>query len=62
MKTNLDYIGFHCGDVVRLRDSPRHEGEVVAVFNWTVRVKWFGTSWKSDESPTDLEVVESRRR
>jgi hypothetical protein len=54
--TSLEQIGFRCGDVVRHRDG-RHEGVVLAAFNWTVRVRWVETRWLSDEAPEDLVLV-----
>jgi hypothetical protein len=59
--TSLDHIGFRCGDVVRHRGG-RHEGVVLAAFNWTVRVRWTETRWLSDEAPEDLVLVREAER
>lgn len=40
---------------VRLKCDPRHEGEVVASFHNTIRVRW-PNGWLSEHGPDELEV------
>ena len=60
MATSTTIIGLHCGDTVRLRYDPRHEGTVQAVIHNRVRVSWNYTTWISDEEPQDLERVHDK--
>lgn len=55
MATSSTIIGLHCGDKVQLRGDPRHVGTVIAIIGGTVRVRWQGTTWISDEKPENLE-------
>lgn len=60
MSSSLDAIGYRTGDIVRERDG-RHTGTVVAVFEWTVRVRWEETGHKTDFSPDEIELIERAR-
>lgn len=57
MATSASMIGLHCGDRVRLKTDLRHEGKVIAIINYMVRVKWDDTTWISDEYPAALEKI-----
>lgn len=47
---------FFVGDLVREHDG-RHEGDVIAAWQNTVRVKWRETGWKQDFEATELILI-----
>lgn len=57
MATSTTIIGLHCGDEVQLREDSRHCGNVIAIINGVVRVRWQGTTWISDEKPENLKRI-----
>jgi hypothetical protein len=56
-------LRFNCGDIVARTGDERHEGEVVASFEWTVRVLWHTQPrCKEDVSIDELVLIERRRQ
>ena len=53
---------FHTGDIVALDGDERHEGEVVAQFDMTVRVLWHGNPRMKEDLPAEQLVLIERKR
>jgi hypothetical protein len=45
-RSQIEFFGIRVGDVVR-EPGGRHEGVVLAAFNWTCRVRW-ECGWRED--------------
>src|SRR5262245_4818837 len=55
-------LRFFTGDTVAREDDPAHEGEVVAQFDWTVRVLWRSLNAKEDVPMGELVLVKRKRK
>jgi hypothetical protein len=55
-RTVSDWIKFHCGDIVRKRDNPRHVGRIEAINRGvTAIVKW-RNGWIEAIDTNELEM------
>jgi hypothetical protein len=53
---NIKWLHLRVGQLVHVRDNPRHVGRVEAVHNSVgVKVRWLDSNWISFESAADLE-------
>lgn len=58
---NIPWWHLRCGDTVYLEDDPRHEGQIISIWNSAIaKVRWEdtgGPAWRSEEALSELVKV-----